>query len=296
MVLVGYIGSPLAVLMAWLLLRPWTQASPPSFAFIFLFTGGAFLLASCTVSRLRENPDPVVIRTAIDVRRRFSDAWTFLRLDPHLRRLCCFSALFVCSQLLFPHYQRLGRMRPEYEGTMLMVWVIAQNLAAAFLSWISGRLADRKGTRAALRRLSFAAMFAPALALLLSKYASAEWYWMTFCWLGLVPVTFRMQLNYALELTDRHRHPIYVSTVVLCMAIPIVLSPIIGHLVHDIGYAVPFLGIACVLFVAWCLTLSMAEPRHDGFEAFLAVESQSDKPMSRSDAISSDSGDSNNSA
>lgn len=266
MALVGYIGSPMAVLLAWLLLKRWTDVQPPQFAWIFLFTGTAFFMASLTVSRLRESPDPVVDRLAIDVRRRFADAAMALRTDRHLRRLGLFSGIFVCSQLLFPHYQRLGRMQSGHEGQMLMVWVIAQNLSAAFFSWISGRMADKQGTRSALRWLSFAAIFAPVLALVLFEYGRADWYWITFVWLGLVPVTFRMQLNYALELTHRSQHPIYVSTVVLCMTVPILLSPIVGECVERIGYVAPFCCITAVLLVGWCLTLTMVEPRHQHAE------------------------------
>jgi len=261
-----YIGTPLAVLAAWLLLRPWTQSHPPQFSAIFLFTGCAFLLASVASRCLQETPDPVVDRNAIDARRRFSEAWQCLKHDSHLRRVAIFSALFVSSQLLFPHYQRLGREQPGYEGQMLMVWVIAQHLAVAVFSWITGRMADRLGNRSALRWLSFASIFAPLLPLVLNAAGAADWYWLTFVWLGLVPVTYRMQLNYVLELTDRSRHPIYVSTVVLCMAIPIVLSPLVGDLVHRIGYVIPFCGIALLLIAAWGLTLTMVEPRSPDFK------------------------------
>ena len=257
----GNVGSPVAVLTAWILLRPWTQNHPPHFAYIFLFTGAMFLLAGFTVRGLREQADPIRTRLPIDARRRFAVALQALRSDPHLRRLCFLAALFVCSQLLFPHYQRLGRQQPGYEGHMLMVWVVAQNLSAAFFSWFSGRLADRQGTRAALRWLTFLAIFAPLLALSLAAFADAHWYWLSFAWLGLVPVTFRMMLNYALELTSRENHPIYVSTVVLCMAPPIILSPLVGDVVHRIGYVMPFCCIAGVVLGGWCLSLVMVEPR-----------------------------------
>lgn len=266
MVLAGYLGTPLAVLAAWFLLRPWTQQQPPNFSAIFLFTGFAFLLASVASRRLREDDDPVESRMAIDAKLRFFEAWQCLKHDRHLRRLAIFSAMFVSSQLLFPHYQRLGRMQPGYEGQMLMIWVIAQHVAATVFSWIGGYLADKNGTRSALRWLAFGAIFAPLLSLYLNASASADWYWLTFFWLGLVPVTYRIQLNYVLELTDRQHHPIYVSTVVLCMALPIVLSPLVGHLVQQIGYIVPFGGIAAVLVAAWCLTLFMVEPRSPGFQ------------------------------
>jgi len=263
--IVGYIGAPIAVLTAWLLLRPWTQAVPPKFAYIFLFTGSMFFIASLTVRRLIESPDPVESRQSINIKKRFAEAWRSVNVDPHLRRLCLLSSLLVCSQMLFPHYQRIGRNMDGYSGQLLMVWVVAQNLAAAVFSWISGRLADQRGTRSALRWLTFLAMFTPLLALLLQKFATAEWYWLTFAWLGVVPVTYRMQLNYALELTERSRHPIYVSTVVLCMAGPIVLSPVIGEFVARVGYVVPFCSIAAIVGGSWLLSLSMVEPRHADF-------------------------------
>ena len=264
--IVGSIGSPMAVLMAWLLLRPWTQAQPPRFAYIFLFTGSTFLCASFTLRWIIERPDARQEKSTLVIRRRFQEAFLLVRTDPHLRRLCLLATLFVCSQLLFPHYQRLGRESDGYTGQMLMIWVIAQNLSAAGFSWISGAIADRQGTRSALRWLTFLAMFPPAVSLALSHFSSASWYWLTFAWLGVVPVTYRMQLNYALELTDRRHHPIYVSTVVLSMTLPIVASPLIGMWVQYSGYALPFLQISGIVGGAWITSLFLVEPRDDGFE------------------------------
>ena len=263
----GGVGSPIAVLMAWLLLKPWTQAVPPKFAYIFLFTGSVFFLASLTVRRLIESPDPVSDKQAINFRKRFQEARRFISGDPHLRRLCLLSSLLVCSQMLFPHYQRIGRSMEGYSGQMLMVWVVAQNLSAAVFSWISGRLADSNGARSALRWLTFTATFTPLLALFMKSYSTADWYWITFAWLGVVPVTYRMQLNYALELTERSRHPIYVSSVVLCMAVPIVFSPLVGAFVQSFGYVFPFCMIAAVVSGSWLLSLIMIEPRHKSFVA-----------------------------
>ena len=260
MAIAGYVGSPTAVLMAWLLMKPWTQHNPPLFSKIFLFTGSVFLLASFVARFVSEKPDTASKLKA--KRRHVRDAVQRLKNDPVLRRLCTIAALFVTSQLLFPHYQRIGREQDGYSGDMLMIWVIAQNLGAAGFSWISGQLADRFGTRCALRWLIFGAAFSPLVALLLGNTTDAGWYWLTFVWLGLVPVTYRMQLNYVLEITDRSQHPIYVSTVVLCMAPPIVLSPFIGEVVARIGYVVPFCSISCVVLVAWLLSLTMIEPRH----------------------------------
>ena len=142
-----------------------------------------------------------------------------------------------------------------------MVWVIVQNLSAALFSWFSGRIADRRGTRSALRWLTFLAMFAPGASLLLGSHLPAAWFWLSYILLGAVPVSYRMLLNYTLELTNRENHPIYVSTVVLSMAPPILLSPPVGELVDQIGYTIPFLAISIVLFGAWLMTLRVIEPR-----------------------------------
>lgn len=261
MAVAGYIGSPTAVLMAWLLLRRWTESDPPKFSYIFLFTGCVFLVAGFAAWRLKERPDPEQQKEALHLRRRLAEARLHLRHDPHLRRLCLLAAVFVCSQLLFPHYQRLGRSAKGFEGQMLMIWVIAQNLSAAAFSWFSGWLADRHGTRSSLRWLAFLAMFAPAAALLIHDQLSAAWYWLSYVLLGAVPVCFRMFLNYSLELTDRRYHPIYVSTVVLCMAPPIIFSPLIGEWVERAGYVAPFSAITVLVLVAWVMTLRIVEPR-----------------------------------
>lgn len=262
MILAANIGTPLAISLALLLLKPWTMSSPPAFARIFLFTGATFFVAGLISSGLRELPDSSAGLPPFRVRDRFRDAWHALRDDPGLRRICLIAAMIVTAQLLFPHYQRLGRQCTGYEGTMLMVWVVAQHIAVAVFSWFSGRLADSNGTRSALRWLVFLAVFSPPIALILSRFFSAEWYWITFFWLGAVPVTYRMMLNYSLELTDRSRHPVYVSTVVLSMAPPIIFLPLIGAFIERYHYHIPFLVISAIIGAAWLLTLTMVEPRH----------------------------------
>lgn len=261
--LASIFGTPVAVGMAWLLLRPWTAADPILFSYIFLFTGSMFFLASLVTSQITETSDPKVAKAVLSFSKRLQAARTAVAEDVHLKRLCQFSALFVSTQLLFPYYQRLGQSLSEFDGSMLMIWVVAQFFAAAVFSWIAGFIADARGTRCALRILSFATMFAPMLALSIAWTDSAQWYWLTFFSLGLVPVTYRMQLNYALELTDREHHPIYVSTVVLSATVPILLSPLVGELVERFEYLPVFIVISLLLAMAWVRTWFMIEPRED---------------------------------
>lgn len=262
MMLASIIGTPIAIGMAWMLLRPWTAVVPVKFHFIFLFTGSMFFLASLVTRKITETEDPQLSKAILSFSGRLRAVRGAISCDANLKRLCHFSALFVSAQLLFPYYQRLGKSLEGFEGSMLMIWVVAQFFAAAVFSWIAGYVADRRGNLSTLRILSFATMFVPALSLFIAWTGSVHWYWLTFFSLGLVPVTYRMQLNYALELTSRDQHPIYVSTVVLSATVPILLSPLVGEFVERFQYQPTFIVISLLLFAAWLRSLTMNEPRH----------------------------------
>ena len=263
MAIAGYLGSPTAVIAVLFIMRPWVNQSVPMYGAIFLFTGCAFVTASFCARFLKEDPD----RTApsADQHHPLRESLHCLRTDPHLRRLCLLSGLVACTMILFPYYQRLGRILPDYEAHMLMTWVICQNLGAALFSWIAGRIADLRGTRSALRVLTLAGVLSPIIPLALWRTGTADWYWITFLWLGTVPVTFRMKMNYVLELTEPQRHPIYISTVALCTLPVILLSPLAGVLIASTGYELPFLLVSAAAVVTWIITLFIVEPRSSGF-------------------------------
>jgi MFS family permease len=178
-----------------------------------------------------------------------------------LRRLCLIAVLFIFSQIIFPHYQRLGLSLPGASARNLMVWVVVQHIGASAFSSVSGILADRFGTRAALRLLIGCAVLSPLLALGLSRFADAKWYWITFAWIGLVPVTLRMLVNYAIEITERSQHPAYISTLNLCMAVPFLAAPLVGGCVQWFGFSGPFLAVSLIIATAAILTWTMPEPR-----------------------------------
>ena len=192
----GYIGSPVSILAVVFVMRPWVDQSSPKFWAVFLFTGCVFVIAGFCARFLREAADQPI--PSAERRQPLRDAVYFLQNDRHLRRMCMLSALVACPMVLFPYYQRLGRSLPDYENHMLMSWVICQNLGAAGFSWVAGKIADSRGTRSALRMLTLAATLSPIVPLGLWLIGSADWYWITFLWLGTVPVTFRMKINYVL--------------------------------------------------------------------------------------------------
>ncbi len=261
----GYVGSPMAIVAVLFVMRPWVNQSPPLFGAIFLFTGCAFGTASFCARFLIEEPDSLA--STKQHRQPFNEALHCLREDRHLRRLCLLSGLIACTMIVFPYYQRLGRGLPGYEGRMLMTWIVCQNLGAATFSWIAGRIADARGTRSALRMLTLAAVLSPLIPLLLREAETANWYWISFLWLGTVPVTFRMKINYVLELTEPSRHPIYISTVAFCTTPVIFLSPLAGVLISKVGYAVPFTLVSAAAVAAWTMTFFIVEPRSAYFSA-----------------------------
>lgn len=256
------LGTIVAISMAAVLLSRWLLATGQApFEKIFFFVGSVMMFAGIWATTLRESSDaadPVPGRTT---GRVFLDAGVLLRKDPVLRRLSLIAVLFIFSQIIFPHYQWLGLSLAEASKTCLMDWVIAQHIGAAIFSSISGFLADRFGTRAALRMLILAAMFAPLLAIRLADLGTVQWYWITFFWIGLVPVTVRMLMNYAIEIVHRGMHPAYISTLNLCMAVPFLFSPLVGGFVNWFGHRVPFLGVSAVIGIAAVLTWTMKEPR-----------------------------------
>lgn len=256
------LGTTIAISLALLLLSQWLkeQGQAP-FQKIFFFVGSMMMAAGLWSTMLREPIDCTEHKVPRGVWQVFADAWTLLRSDAVMRRLCCTAALFIFSQIIFPHYQWLGLSLPNASRTYLMDWVIAQHVGAAIFSSMSGFLADRFGTRSALRLLITAAVFAPLIAMVLAHQGDVKLYWITFLWIGLVPVTLRMQINYAIEIVDRQQHPKYISTLNMCMAIPFLMSPLVGGFVSWFGHELPFLGVSAILTAAATLTWIMKEPR-----------------------------------
>jgi MFS family permease len=257
------IGTTAAVTLALLLLQRWLQAPGQApFQPIFLFVGSMMMLAGVSSKLLREQPDITpATETALPLTAALQQAIQRLREDHVLRRICLVAVLFVFSQTLFPHYQKVGLAGQGASRSVLMDWVVAQHLGAVCFSMASGFLADRFGTRSALRLLLPCAAAAPLLALLLERYAPTGWYWITFFWIGLVPVTLRVQVNYVIEIVSRERHPEYISTLNLCMAIPFLCSPLLGALVDWTGHRIPFLLVAAIVGTGAALTWTIREPR-----------------------------------
>ena len=264
MSIAGMTGSAVAMTAAFFLLEPWlSMPDGTGFARIFGFTALMFAFSSLTVFLIREPADQPGNAEAHPV-RLVKNVYRTLRENDSLRRAGLITVLFMCSMLLFPHYQWLGREKLGASGVDLMWWVVVQNGAVGLLSWMAGACGDRWGYRAVIRYEIFALASVPFVALALAYNLTPEtrgWYLITFFMLGLYPVTIKSMFNYVLELANEEHHPHYLSTVSLCMAAPLLFSPLAGWMMDFYPVAV-FIGIALIVLVSGVMTFGMAEPRH----------------------------------
>ena len=263
----GVIGSTGAVCAAYFLLRPWIQLpNHDGFVYIFLFNSSAYFIAGLMANLCYERPDELLA----DRPARppwwtpFVRAWHTFRDDQRFRRAAWMATLFMTGLLLFPHYQALAREMLGTSDLDIIWWVIAQNISVGIFSPVFGAIADRYGNRMALRIAAFLAAFTPLIAVLLASSwfpFSRQWFWITYVFLGITPVTMKTISNYTLELVPREKHPQYLSTMTICYTIPFLLSPLLGAIIDYIPWQVPFLAVSGTIACGGLLTFRMAEPR-----------------------------------
>ena len=258
------IGVTSAVICAVTLLPQWLETEGrPDFEWIFGFSTCLFAFASLMAWQVQEVPDNHD-EPRKPLRRLFEGAWKTLKEDANFRRLAVVSALFTTSLLLFPFYQSVGRNKLGLGYSVLVWWVVAQNLGTGFFSILTGPIADRFGNRRALSFVTLLICAAPlAAAILISREELGKnTFSLVFVLIGLTPVAQKTFNNYVLEIAPPSEHPRYLSTQNLCMAAPLFLSPLAGYLVGLIGFLWVSLFITCLLFTGWLLSFTLLEPRH----------------------------------
>lgn len=278
----GIGGSITSIIGAWFLLQYWLSLPDRGFGYIFGFSGLGFLVAGAMCFFVKEPPDVEHVSNVLaqkedqrteQVENLSHDegglraSFRLVRDDREFRRLAIVAMLFIAIQLLFPHFQALGQqhVEPDQVGFQLMLWVIAQNAAVGLFSFISGKLADRFGNRLSLQLQVFGTAIVPLLALLFTSGIGGwrpQQFWITFFFLGLTPVTIKTLTNYALELTEPARHPLYVATLHACLAVPFLCSPLVGGLVDLLGFESVFVGVSGVILLGGLASFRLIEPRH----------------------------------
>jgi hypothetical protein len=268
------VGTVPAMLFAWWLLRGWLALPNRGFGYIFGFTAVCFFFSGLMCLLLFEPAEGTprqgpLLGASLSAAQHalwlnLADTGQVLRRDANLRRLVLVAMLFGSGMMVFPHYQALALGPLEQPIGRLVVFVIVQNAAVGTYSLLIGPLADAKGNRVTLRALIFGAALAPLLAVLLlqmGSQAGGRLFWTVFIPLGASPLVLRIVINYTLEICPPAEHPRYLSTVLLCLAAPFVLSPLVGLLVELVGYPAVFLATAGLVALAGYLTFHLDEPR-----------------------------------
>ncbi|MCA9123061.1 MAG: MFS transporter [Planctomycetaceae bacterium] len=259
------VGAVSAVLCAFLLLSQWLSEEGARYDLIFGFSGILFGGSAVAMLFVIESKDSFQQEAAAHPIHYFADAYRVLAADHNFRMLATVASLFGVSFMLFPHYQSLGLQTMKLPTKSLMWWVIIQNLGTGLVSVPIGGLADRHGNRLVLRFALLGIAAAPLLAigLLHSGTLGIRLYSSVFVLVGMTPVVLRTLQNYTLEIAEPEHHAVYLSTLSLCMAGPMFLSPLAGYFIDRVGFEAVFLTIAGLISASWLLTFRLHEPRHN---------------------------------
>ena len=272
------VGSVLAIIAAILFLGRWLE-EPDGFPKIFAATAAFFAMAAIVPIFLDEPTDAIRRPNAPLVESRgftyriWRNAWQGIFLwrrtlvaDPALLRLSLVAACFSAVLMLFPHYQAFARDQLGSQIGSLLTWVVVQNAATGIVSLVAGPLSDRRGTRVVLVWLVALSATTPLVVTLLSllPHATAvEWFWIVYVPLGLNPISLKLFTNYALELAPHAaEHPRYVSIVGAALALPFILSPLVGLAVDGIGFGPVFVVGSAVIVGGALIGIGLPEPRH----------------------------------
>ncbi|HID75528.1 MAG TPA: MFS transporter, partial [Planctomycetaceae bacterium] len=257
-------GALPATLVAVWLMPGWLQEHVSAWERVFACVAVCFFASGVIAQLLAEPGDRGAAGTEPKA-GSLRDTFGALSRDANLRQLVLVVMLFASGLIIFPHYQALARQRLGLSGVHLVAWVVTQNVAVAAYSLIVGPLADRRGNRLTMRLLIFASAIPPAFATALPYLpggAGKHLFWLVYVPLGVTPLVLRTVSNYALEICPPERHPRYLSTVSLGLAVPFLFSPLVGWLVDAVDFEVVFLSAVVLVCLSGWLTFRLDEPRY----------------------------------
>ena len=257
------IGGLAFTILAFWLLQPWLDSTPPRFGLIFGASGLA-MVSAVTIAwwfiEVADDPQDD-LRSGIEI---IANSGSLVIRDRNFCLLAIAGAMFGMSITLLPHYQAIAREKLNTGYQTLLYWIVAQQVGAALLSVPAGWYADRFGNRSILRILMGLWCVAPTMLIFLQWFDSPSqfFYLVIFFLLGLTPLLFRFFNNYALEITSPENHPAYLSTINCCISLPVIVSSLlVGWLIDVIGLGAVFGCVLLLMLVGWAATFSLAEPR-----------------------------------
>lgn len=198
--------------------------------------------------------------------KQMRDAVALVKSHSAFRKMVIVSMLASSILLIFPHFQTLARVRMETEQLPLMIWVIAQNIGAGCFSLLLGSIGDRFGNRLAIRTAILVLLCTPMLALGLSAPGETQlhqFYWVAYFFLGMTPVADKAIINYTLEAIPSSQHAHALSTLKLCLMLPLLFSVLVGLAIDYWGFEPIFWFITCLLLCGLTGTWFMNEPRDE---------------------------------
>jgi len=144
-----------------------------------------------------------------------------------------------------------------------VTWLIVQNIGTAIFSIPAGPIADRVGNRLVVQLTMFGILATPLVALFLMYQPDwgRDWFYAVFGMVGLTPVVIKTLNNYTLEIAPENREARYLGTLNLCLATPIMASPLVGWMIGRFGFEGAFIAVAVLLFMGWLFSLGLIEPR-----------------------------------
>jgi hypothetical protein len=266
------VGSVAAIVAAAAFLGRWLEEAD-GFPRIFAATAVFFALAAAVPPWLDEPADdaprpvggPTRAWSIAAARGWGAEHMALLRRDRALARLTVVAACFAAVLILFPHYQAFARDRLGTPIGSLLTWVLVQNASTGVASLVAGPLSDRRGTRVVLVWLVALSALTPLVVLGLGQLPhplAAGRFWLVYVPLGLNPISLKIFTHYALELAPHPgEHARYVSIVGVALALPFLLSPLVGLAVDTIGFGGVFVGGFLAIAAGAAVAAGLPEPR-----------------------------------
>jgi len=109
----------------------------------------------------------------------------------------------------------------------------------------------------------FIGAFAPMVAIGISRLPlGTDLYWLVYAFLGFFPTSYRVVMNYTLEIAPREKHAQYLGVINLIQACSLIASPLIGLLIDEFSFEPVFISCGILALSAALLTFRLTEPRH----------------------------------
>lgn len=261
----GFLGCTMSALVAYILMPVWlSKKSSQAFIPLFGMTAIFFVLAALVIAFLKE-PEEHITTTNSRFIDFITDSSSLFKRDRNFRRLIFAVCLLQMNSIIFPHYTAFGKEALGIVPTSYVLFVIVQNLANALNSLFMGNIADKKGNRLVLEILIGITGLVPLIAIgitRLPRETGIKFFWIIYFFIGMLPITQRIIINYALELSPIDLHPQYLGTLNLFRILPLLLSPVVGLFIDVFSYELVFTSCSILIFLGIWITSTIDEPRH----------------------------------